>query len=183
MGIGYVTAISFAVDCVMFPIAGQMLDRLGRIPTGDCSMLGLGGAIFFLQWESFAFYMVFAVVSGLFNGMSAGIVQIMAADLAPAECRSQFVGVFRTISKCADIVAPAIVGGVAEVTSLKIAELVVVGISIFGSVWALLFARETLRREPPDSVEVREALAPYQIGKRDEVDAMPETPAPTKEQV
>merc|ERR1719478_2106735 len=133
--IGYVTALSFAVDGIMFPVAGRMLDRLGRIPTGVCSMLGLGISIALLLVDSFEFYIAFAVVSGLFNGISSGIVQIMAADLAPPNCRSQFIGVFRTLAKCADIVAPAVIGGVAQLTCLKTAEVVVASVSLLGSIW------------------------------------------------
>jgi MFS family permease len=162
--IGAITAVSFAVDGVLFPVAGWMLDRVGRVRTAALSMLGLGASMLILHGDTFAFYVVFAVVSGLSNSISAGIVQLLSADLAPAECRSQFIGIFRTLAKCADIAAPAMIGAVAEVTSLKTAGMIVAGASMAGAVFGISFMRETVSLTR-HSKAAAEGLHPHATGK------------------
>jgi MFS family permease len=167
--IGAVTALSFAVDGLLFPLAGWMLDRLGRVRTGALSMLGLGASLLILNGDTFPFFVAFAVVSGLFNGISAGIVQVMAADLAPAHCRSQFVGIFRMLALCADIAAPSLVGAVAELTSLKTAGVIMAAAGALGAAFGLTFMRETadLNQRGKEAKQALESAPckPEEIGK------------------
>jgi MFS family permease len=167
--IGSIWAVSFAVDGMLFPLAGWMLDRVGRVRTGALSMLGLGASLLILHGDTFTFYLAFAVVSGLFNSISAGLLQVLSADLAPAEGRSQFIGIFSTLSLCADIAGSAVVGAVAEVTGLKTAGTIMAMAGAVGAVFGLSFMRETANFS---SKETAEALHPHtkaaEIGKKDE---------------
>lgn len=90
---------------------------------------------------------VFAVATGLANGISAGVVQVMGADLAPADCRGEFLGIFRMLGKGADLVSPLLIGVMADICSLEVAELVICFVGLFGALWVLNCVAETLRPE------------------------------------
>eukprot|EP00927_Polykrikos_kofoidii_P077471 TRINITY_DN74409_c0_g1_i1.p1 TRINITY_DN74409_c0_g1~~TRINITY_DN74409_c0_g1_i1.p1 ORF type:complete len:534 (-),score=81.01 TRINITY_DN74409_c0_g1_i1:18-1493(-) len=172
--IGYITALSFLTDGSMFPVAGKMLDRVGRIPTGVCSLTGLAVSIILLQGDSVAFYIVFALLGGVSNGISAGIVQVISADLAPPECRSQFIAVLRMVARCGDIAAPAIVGIVAEITSLKTSGLIIAGVGLIGAVWAFFFVADTIAKDTDPALTV--ALQPCNVGKPKDIGDIELTP-------
>lgn len=46
--VGYVTSLSYAVEVVLFPLAGYMMDKLGRKAAGVASQAGMGAAFFVL---------------------------------------------------------------------------------------------------------------------------------------
>eukprot|EP00928_Gymnodinium_smaydae_P016915 TRINITY_DN16414_c0_g1_i1.p1 TRINITY_DN16414_c0_g1~~TRINITY_DN16414_c0_g1_i1.p1 ORF type:complete len:463 (+),score=38.03 TRINITY_DN16414_c0_g1_i1:64-1452(+) len=169
--LGQITSLSFAIDGILFPLAGKMLDHVGRKPTGAASLLGLGVATLLLILGSignFAFiaFLAFAVVGGVSNGISSGVVQVLAADLAPSSARSEFIAVFRMLTRSADIVAPALIGILAESSTLMVSEIVVACVSVLGTIWVVFFVQETRPRKKNMSMDVP---APEAIGNASKV--------------
>lgn len=145
--VGEVAAISYFIDMLLFPVAGRMLDSLGRTKTGaiSCTVQVLAFFLMLLlrSGEPRVAMGTFAIVSGVGNGLAAGILLTLGADLAPAHCRSGFLSLFRTITRIADVAAPAAVGILAETVSLPAAEVVSCVIGLGGALWVLFCVKET----------------------------------------
>lgn len=161
--IGVVVAVSYALDALMFPLAGKLLDSTGRTKTGAFTSMLFTAGILVLEGGGVWSYIAFAVISGIANGLSSGIVITMGGDLAPADCRSQFLAVYRTLGRMADLMAPLIVGLVADHSSLHMAELVVCLVGVIGAAWILGCVRETL--ESPSKSAEAGAQKPMKMGK------------------
>jgi hypothetical protein len=142
--VGYVIAGSYALDALLFPLAGWLLDNIGRTRTGAISNVCLSLAMITLVYQTMEDFLLFSAISGIGNGLSAGIVQVLGADLAPAECRGEFLALFRTFGKASDLLAPLIVGLVADLASLQLSELIVFGIGVFGACWVVCCIVEPL---------------------------------------
>lgn len=176
--LGKLVALSFALDGSLFPVAGIMMDRVGRRPTGACSSLGLGLATATLALGasvdglSLAAFICFAVLGGLANGLSAGIVQILAADLAPPSCRGEFIGIFRMLSRAADVGAPLLIGVLARVSTLQVSETVAAAVGLLGAVWMLCFVKETLKQRAAAACKEVDSseMLPAKEGKQDDLE-------------
>jgi len=159
------------LDALLFPLAGWLLDNIGRTRTGALSIICLCLSVAVLVYETLINFIAFSIASGVGNGLSAGIVQVLGADLAPAECRGEFLALFRTFGKASDLLAPLIVGLVADMASLQLSELIVCGIGFFGAGWVVSCVEETLWKgaEKPAkescSNQVQGTVNPKGIGK------------------
>lgn len=143
--IGIVVSVSYTLDAMMFPLAGKLLDSVGRTRTGALTTTIFTSGILVLIGGGLWSYIAFAAVSGIANGLSAGLVITMGGDLAPADCRGQFLALYRTFGRVADLTAPLIVGVVAEYSSLRMAQLVICLVGLIGAAWILGCVQETLR--------------------------------------
>jgi len=133
--IGSLVALSYLCDTITAPIGGQMLDRVGRPVSGVTSAFVLAAGIACLLGHNMVMLIVSAIISGLGNGLSGGIIITLGADLAPPEARAVFLGVFRTMGNLAELAAPVLVGTLADHVSLDVAELTICCISVIGGVW------------------------------------------------
>lgn len=170
--VGYFMCISYGLDAVLFPLAGWLLDNFGRTRTGALSSVSFAVAVAFLFGNTWWLYVCFSVASGWANGISAGIVQVIGADLAPSDCRGQFLAIYRTLGQSADILSPLTLGFVAESFSLQAAEMVVSAIGLLGAIWVLACVRETgsissvAVDNPTATLEKPENIvAPKRVGK------------------
>ncbi len=126
--IGLIYGLSGAVDMLLFYPAGRLMDRRGRrwaaVPA--MALLGLAHALLPLAGGVFGLTVV-AVLMGVGNGLSAGLVMTLGADVSPALGRAQFLGAWRV---CADVgtgSGPLLIGAVTAVASLSAAALAVAG--------------------------------------------------------
>lgn len=91
-----------------------------------------------------------ALLLGLANGLSAGIVMILGADLAPRDLRGEFLGVWRLIGDLGWGGGPLLIGLLVETASLTAAALAVAGIGFLGLGVLILFVDETLHTSSSD---------------------------------
>jgi len=174
--IGKITSLSFAIDGMLFPVAGKMLDGLGRRPTGAISTFGLCLAFLALvagkYGDDYALpaFIFYAVFSGLASGLSGGILQVMVADLAPPSARSEFIAVFRMLTRTADIMAPMLIGVLAAVSTLEVAEIVAAFVSLIATLWAVFFIKETLKRKPMPLIVDSSKMLPEKVGKYEDLE-------------
>ncbi|MEU1546552.1 MFS transporter [Nocardia sp. NPDC005745] len=114
-----VFGVAGAVDVVMSYPAGVWLDRYGRRATGVPSMilfaLGFGALPF---TSSVLGLGCAAVLLGLGNGMSNGLIMTVGADVAPDGQRAEFLGAWRLTHDIGMFAGPVVVGAISALTVL-----------------------------------------------------------------
>ena len=147
--IGYIVSISMAVDFSLFMVAGWLMDRFGRkfaiVPCFGIQALGMALVPFA---ASFTGLLLATVLIGLGNGLGAGSMMTLGADLSPARSRGEFLGVWRLIGDIGHTGAPLIVGAVADILVLSSAIWVIAGAGLASASIFLFLVPETLKRRP-----------------------------------
>lgn len=131
--------IAGAVDVLMSYPAGVWIDRFGRRATGVPAMLlfALGYAVVPLTGSPVTVAAA-AVVLGIANGLSNGLIMTVGADVAPPGRRAEFLGAWRLTHDVGYLLGPVLIGVVSAVTVLGAAAVTVAGVSLAGA--------ETMRR-------------------------------------
>jgi MFS family permease len=126
--IGLVYGASGAVDMLLFYPAGRLMDRRGRRWAAVPAMTLLGLAHALLPLTGGVTGLILAgLLMGVGNGLSAGLVMTVGADVSPAVGRAQFLGAWRV---CADVGiggGPLLIGAVTAAASLTAAALAMGG--------------------------------------------------------
>ncbi len=145
--IGFIVSLSAAVDFSLFLVAGWLMDRHGRkFAIVPCfSIQALGMALVPLT-ATFGGLLFAAVLIGFGNGLGAGSMMTLGADLSPAESRGEFLGVWRLISDVGFTGGPLVVGAVADLFVLSSAVWVIAGSGLAAASIFLFFVPETLKR-------------------------------------
>jgi len=156
--IGLVVAIFRCCDAVAtVTLAGHVMDRFGRkaaaIPT--LVLMAVAFALLPLTRDSGTLICV-VLVYALGNGLSGGILNYFATALAPAHARTQFLGLWKTITSMGQFVLPPLFGAITDITgSMKASGVTVAGVAIFAAVWMTLIVNDA-----PRSPARAQALAP-----------------------
>jgi len=132
--VGVIVSIGTGADLMLFPIAGWLMDRFGRLwAIGPAfSLMALG--LFALAAVDTATGVVIAgALIGVGNGLSAGSMLTLASDLAPTEAPSQFMAGFSTVQDGGQVIGPLLVGVIADAFGLG-ASAVILGILLLGGV-------------------------------------------------
>ena len=120
--VSLVYGVSAGVDMLLFYPGGAIMDRYGRVFVAVPSMvvLGLGFLLLPLTHVTPAIAAV-AALMGLGNGISAGVVMTLGADVAPPESRVQFLGGWRLCADVGNAAGPLVVSAVTVVAPLAAA--------------------------------------------------------------
>jgi MFS family permease len=125
-----VFAVSAAVDMVLFLPAGLVMDKWGRRWIALPSTLLLGLGLVALPFTAgVATLTVAAVILGLGNGWGSGLLMTLGFDVAPAEGRQVFVGLWMVLQDAGGLVGPAIVS-LGALASLPVGILAVGAIGV-----------------------------------------------------
>jgi len=121
-----VIGISATIDFALFYVSGQVMDRFGRLWSAIPGLVGLGIGHLVLAFThdvpgADAWFTAVAVLFGVANGLSSGVILTLGADLAPKANPAPFLGAFRTIADAGQAAAPLIVAGVTSVVSIMAA--------------------------------------------------------------
>jgi len=126
------------VDVLLFYPAGMVMDRFGRtwvaVPVVGAVAVGL---LLLPLATGFAGVVGVAVLMAAGNGMGAGVVMTLGADVAPEEGRAQFLGGFRLAADVGSAGGPLLVSALAAVASLAVACPVTGGLSLLGTGWVV----------------------------------------------
>lgn len=151
--IGIVMSVSAALDMALFYPAGFMMDRYGRKSSilSSLAFMVLGLALIPLVRDFYALLGV-GLLAGFGNGLGAGAMLTLGADLAPPEGRSEFLGAWSLVGDVGSTTGPLAVGGLADwiplaVTGWAIAGAGVLALFVFG-----LLVPETMKRAAPVSL-------------------------------
>ena len=141
--IGLIVSVAATVDLAMAPVAGFVMDRWGRKAAGVGSIVTLGTAMGLLPLTgSAATYVCAALLAGIGNGLGSGILLTLGADLAPADERSRFLGVWRLVGDCGVLAGPLLTSAVASLPA-ALALTWLIGAAGGGVLWRRV--PETLR--------------------------------------
>ncbi|WP_100449195.1 MFS transporter [Glycomyces xiaoerkulensis] len=125
-----------AVDMLLFYPGGAIMDRFGRLWVALPAMVVLGTGFLILPLTaSVATIGLVACLMGLGNGISAGIVLTLGADVAPSEDRRQFLGGWRLCADLGNVAGPGIISLVTLAFPLSAAAVALGAVSWLGAGW------------------------------------------------
>ncbi|MDO5681678.1 MAG: MFS transporter [Propionibacteriaceae bacterium] len=134
--IALIFALAALADMSMFYPSGAIMDRFGRfysaVPT--LVVLGIGFAILPLTKGALAVTLV-AILLGVANGFSAGIVMTLGSDTAPVNARAKFLGAWRLLTDAGNAGGPLIVSAVVALAPLWSASLAIGVVCWLGAAW------------------------------------------------
>lgn len=147
--IGFIVALSAAVDVALFYPAGMALDRCGRRATAvPAAVLFTATLAALALVQGYASLLAVGLALGVANGLSTGIVMTLGTDLAPAARRGEFLGLWRLLTDFGSAAGPLVVSAVVAAAPLATAALVVAGIGAGGTFVVWRYVEETLTRRP-----------------------------------
>jgi MFS family permease len=118
--IGAIVTLGAVIDVSLFIPAGMLMDRFGRkvaaVPSFSLMALGIGLIPFTHDFLTLA---LAAILVGLGNGLGAGLMMTLGADLAPRGATGEFLGLWRLIGDVGSVFGPLIVGLVAASVGLS----------------------------------------------------------------
>lgn len=153
--IALVVGISGAIDFALFYASGQVMDRFGRLWAALPAMLLMGSGFIALSLthdreDASMWFAAFAMVLGVGNGLSSGILLTLGADLAPPDNPAPFLGSWRTLTDAGGATAPLLVSGVTALGSLAVATGLVGAIGLLGALGFLRWVPRFAPRPPRD---------------------------------
>ncbi|WP_229663099.1 MFS transporter [Microbacterium album] len=148
--IALVVGVSGALDFALFYASGQVMDRFGRLWAAVPALVLMGGALLALAFthdlsSATMWFGVFAVVIGVGNGLSSGILLTLGSDVAPKGSPAPFLGAWRTLTDAGGALSPLVVSGLTAAVSLSVAT---GAIGVVGLLGALAFIRWVPRFVP-----------------------------------
>ncbi|WP_433663543.1 MFS transporter [Nocardia sp. CA-128927] len=130
-----VFGIAGAVDVLMSYPAGIWLDRRGSRATGVPAMVLFATGFGVLPCTSSMLGMgVVAVLLGLANGISNGVIMTVGADVAPDGRRAEFLGAWRLTHDIGMFAGPIVAGAISAVALLSISALALAAAAAAGAV-------------------------------------------------
>jgi MFS family permease len=147
--IGSIVSISSAVDMSLFLPAGFLMDKLGRKYASVPSFLVMAAGMAMVPLSSnYAGLLAATCVMGFGNGIGAGSMMTLGADLAPRRATGEFLGVWRLIGDVGSTGGPLVVGTIADAVGLTMAAFSLAGVGVLAATTLLLFVKETLQTPP-----------------------------------
>jgi MFS family permease len=148
--IALIVGITGALEFALFYSSGQIMDRWGRLWACLPSMVLMGGAFVGLAFthdlsDATSWFVAAAVVVGIGNGLSSGILMTLGADVAPAGHPAPFLGSWRTLTDAGAAATPLLIAGITALFALPAATAVV---GLLGLLGAIGFARYVPRYVP-----------------------------------
>jgi MFS family permease len=148
VAIGLVTTLSFLIDTLMFYPVGSAMDRFGRKVVGVPCLVILGLSFLLLPLaDDVATLAAVGALMGVGNGLGAGMVLTLGADLAPRADRGEFLGIWRFLSEAGQAAGPVLCSIAIALGGLAAAGVTMGLIGLIGAVW--LFARVAETRDRP----------------------------------
>ena len=149
--IGLIMSLSSAVDMTLFIPAGFIMDWLGRKVSiiSSSLLLSIGIALIPIA-TSYSSLLWISLLIGFGNGLGAGAMLTLGADLAPEEYRGEFLGFWRFLGDAGGTGGPLAIGSVAEVFALSQTTIFIAAAGIMASLVFAFRMKETLsKRSPP----------------------------------
>jgi len=143
--------VGAAVDVALSYPAGRWMDLRGRRPVAVGSLVAFAAAHVALPLTGSVLTLgAIAVLMGVANGLSNGLIMTLGADAAPEDGRAEFLGAFRLCHDTGSLAGPLVLAAVAAVATLGAGSVALGAISAFG---AAGMARWVPRRQGRDSAE------------------------------
>ncbi|SDB93376.1 Predicted arabinose efflux permease, MFS family [Sanguibacter gelidistatuariae] len=132
--ISLIFGVSAAVDVAVSYPAGLLMDRLGRRAIAVPSLLILAAGYLLLTLATSTPTLgVVALILGVGNGLSNGVIMTLGADVAPAATRAAFFSAWRLMHDGGMFVGPLTVAGIAVLAPLSVAAVTVGAATVLGA--------------------------------------------------
>ncbi len=137
--VGLLVGIGTFTDFALFPLAGFVMDRFGRLAAivPAFSLMG-AGLLWLATVDSYAGIAGASALIGVGNSFGSGTMLTLSSDIAPLEAPSHFLAALGTIRDLGQILGPVVVGGMAEAFGLG-SSAAVLGCSAFVAVAIFVF--------------------------------------------
>ncbi len=146
--VGFIVSMSALVDLLLVYPTGAAMDRWGRRATAIPSSALFAVSLFFIAFSnSYEVLLLFALLAGVANGLSTGIVMTLGADNAPDSGRGEFLGFWRLLTDLGNVSGPMLISGILLVGSLPFASIVVGLIGFSGSFFVYRFVGTEITEE------------------------------------
>lgn len=117
--ISLVYGLVAAIDMAVFYPAGKVMDLKGRVWVAVPSSLIMAFAFLCIPFTTMPVaFIAVCLVLGFGNGISSGVIMTLGADFAPANARTQFLGIWRLMSDLGSSGGPALLAAVTALVSL-----------------------------------------------------------------
>jgi len=141
-GTSLIFGASSGVDMLLFYLGGSVMDRFGRRWVALPAMLIMGAAYAALPLtHTFGTILAVALVLGLGNGISSGVVMTLGSDHAPSAGLSRFLAGWRLTTGLGQAAGPLLITGIAAVAPLAAASLAIAVAGWAGGAWLWRWAR------------------------------------------
>jgi MFS family permease len=141
--IGVLFSAAAFVGLLLIGPAAWIADRFGRkiaiVPTG---LIAAGGIAFVAIAPTPAWLVAGVLLIAVGSGVSGPAPAAYTADIAPPEIRGMAMGMYRTAGDLGIVVAPPVLGWIADHSSIPAALLVNAAFVAGSALWFLVAARE-----------------------------------------
>jgi MFS family permease len=152
--VGGMAAIVAAVGIPVTISAGHIMDRFGRKATIVPGFAALSVAMVFMAivaWQGlpFATFVVSLIAVSLTQSYTGGSMQTLASDVAPANARGKFFGIWNLTGQGGTFVSPAAFGFISESFGAPSGFVFLAFTSVMASVLVGFFVSETVKKREP----------------------------------
>lgn len=142
--IGFLVAVGTGADLLLFPMAGFVMDRFGRLAAivPAFSLIGIGMLVL-SSAETVTTVLVAGVIMGIGNGLGSGSMLTLGSDLAPEDSPGQFLSALASIQNLGRIIGPMMVGCFADAAGLSVAAIALAVTVFVALAWIMLLVGET----------------------------------------
>ncbi|HEY6800616.1 MAG TPA: MFS transporter [Agromyces sp.] len=149
-----VIGISATIDFALFYVSGQVMDRFGRLWSAIPGLIGLGTGHLVLAFthdvpDNAAWFTAVAVLFGVANGLSSGVILTLGADLAPKADPAPFLGAFRTMADAGQAAAPLALAAITSAVSIMVATAAMGVLGFVGAAVLWRYVPRYVPRHPP----------------------------------
>lgn len=164
-----VIGIAATIDFALFYVSGHVMDRHGRLWSAIPGLVGLAAGHLALAFThdlpaAVAWFTGVAILLGIANGLSSGVILTVGADLAPAANPAPFLGAYRTIADAGAAAAPLAVAAITSAVSIMVASAAMGVIGLIGAAmlwrWIPRYVPRAPRHPSPDETERDEGWTP-----------------------
>lgn len=141
--IGLIVAAGALFDLLMFYPAGIMMDKYGRRFTAiPCFLIYAFGLSMLGFADSESMLFLVAIILGLGNGLSSGLILILGSDYAPTNNRGPFLSVWRLFTDLGGASAPALMGLILKFGSLAFSGLLAASAGLAAAAIMVVLVKE-----------------------------------------
>jgi len=147
--IGLLVAVGTGADLALFPVAGYLMDRFGRLSAivPAFSLMGLGLIVLALA-DNTATVTIAGIIMGVGNGMSAGTMLTLGSDLAPEDSPGQFLAGLAALQNFGRVLGPLVVGWFADAMGLRSSAAALAVVMFVAIAWIVVLIGETAPPSP-----------------------------------
>ncbi|MEO7017666.1 MAG: MFS transporter [Leifsonia sp.] len=133
-----IIGIAGSIDFALFYASGWIMDRWGRMWSALPSMLGLSAGFLVLAFThdlptNIGWYIAVSMFLSMANGIGAGIIMTLGADLAPKDHPAPFLGAWRFAGDAGSAAAPLFVSLLTALVSIAFASGVMAVLGLIGA--------------------------------------------------